>query len=133
MRETVIVLYRSVVLQEGPHEEHSPLQAELAPVAWLRPQAFGGSLPSVVEWLPVLPHDLLLVNLCSSCSVAFLKTSAWADQPLMHKSGTAAGHPSALVLLPWSQFAVQCTKRVSHVLDRVILCCPQCLNLKRSA
>ena len=56
---------RAIVLQEGPHERHSPLQVELPPVAWLQPQAFGGSLPSVVEWLPVSPHDLLLVNPCS--------------------------------------------------------------------
>lgn len=50
------------VLQEGPQVEGSPLQVELPAVAWLGPQAFGGSLPSVVEWLPVPPHDLLLVD-----------------------------------------------------------------------
>ena len=31
------------------------------PVAWLQAGAMGGSLPCVVEWLPVAPHDLLLV------------------------------------------------------------------------
>lgn len=51
-----------VVLQEGPQVEGSPLQVELPAVAWLGPQAFGGSLPSVVEWLPVCPYDLLLVS-----------------------------------------------------------------------
>ena len=61
------------LLQEGPQVEGSPLQVELPAVAWLGPQAFGGSLPSVLEWLPVPPHDLLLVSpllllfLLSSC------------------------------------------------------------------
>ena len=61
------LLYSGAVLQEKPHGEHSPLLVELPPVAWLQPQAFGNSLPSVVEWLPVPPHDLLLVNPCSCC------------------------------------------------------------------
>ena len=38
-----------------------PLLVEVPPVAWLESGAVGGSLPSVVEWLPVPPHDLLLV------------------------------------------------------------------------
>ncbi|KAL3157576.1 hypothetical protein ABBQ32_012027 [Trebouxia sp. C0010 RCD-2024] len=44
--------------QVGP----DPFLVDLPPVAWLQPQAFGNSLPSVVEWLPVPPHDLLLVG-----------------------------------------------------------------------
>ena len=39
-----------------------PLLVDLPAVAWLQPQAFGNSLPSVVEWLSVSPHDLLLVS-----------------------------------------------------------------------
>lgn len=57
----------SVLQQVGP----DPLLVDLPPVAWLQPPAFGNSLPSVVEWLPVPPHDLLLVScyspvVCSS-------------------------------------------------------------------
>ena len=37
------------------------LLVEVPPVAWLQASAMGGSLPCVVEWLPVPPHDLLLV------------------------------------------------------------------------
>ncbi len=37
------------------------LLVDLPPVAWLQASAMGGSLPCVVEWLPVPPHDLLLV------------------------------------------------------------------------
>ena len=56
---------RALVLQEGPQVDPGPLLLELPPVAWLQAQAFGNSLPSVVEWLPVPPHDLLLVIPCS--------------------------------------------------------------------
>jgi len=47
---------------------NAALLVEVPPVAWLQASAMGGSLPCVVEWLPVAPHDLLLV-LASSVSV----------------------------------------------------------------
>lgn len=57
-----------VLQQVGP----DPFLVDLPPVAWLQPQAFGNSLPSVVEWLPVPPHDLLLVSCYSPVVCASL-------------------------------------------------------------
>lgn len=43
-------------------ELEGALLVGVPPVAWLQARAMGGSLPCVVEWLPVAPHDLLLVT-----------------------------------------------------------------------
>ena len=54
----------ALAVQDGPQEDEAgkPM-VEADPVAWLQAQAWGNSLPSVLEWLPVPPHDLLLVLL----------------------------------------------------------------------
>ena len=64
--EHAIICSNTVDLQAGPQDksdsgQYEALVVELPPVAWLQSNAMGGSLPCVVEWLPVVPHDLLLV------------------------------------------------------------------------
>lgn len=63
------------MLHEGLQVEEGPLLVDLPPVAWLQPPAFGDSLPSVVEWLPVTPHDLLLVSAYSLYAARLVQTA----------------------------------------------------------
>ena len=56
-----------------------PLVLSLPPVAALASAALGGSMPSVVDWLPAAPHDLLLVG-CWDGSVAVLRMAP--EQPV---------------------------------------------------
>lgn len=48
---------------QGVGSANAPLFLDVPPVAWLGSGCLGSSLPCTVEWLPALPHDLLLVTL----------------------------------------------------------------------
>ncbi|DBB09914.1 TPA: hypothetical protein ACH3X3_001521 [Trebouxia sp. C0006] len=61
---------------------NAALLVEVPPVAWLQASAMGGSLPCVVEWLPVPPHDLLLVGFWDgSLAVVRLQPSSAPSTP----------------------------------------------------
>ena len=65
----------------------APLVVALPPVAAASSAALGGSMPSVVEWLPAAPHDLLAVG-CWDGSVALFKLSPGQPRPQAQAPGS---------------------------------------------
>lgn len=62
----------AVAAAASGQQQSEPLVLSLPPVAAASCAALGGSMASVVEWLPAAPHDLLAVG-CWDGSVAVLR------------------------------------------------------------
>lgn len=79
-----------------------PLVLSLPPVAAVNSAALGGSMPSVVDWLPAKPHDLLAVGGWDG-SVSILRLvpgqAAVADSSAEGSSGSGGGTMHGLELL----------------------------------
>jgi len=58
--------------QQQQQQAEGPLVLSVPPVAFASSAALGGSMPSVVDWLPAAPHDLLAVG-CWDGSVALFR------------------------------------------------------------
>ena len=66
------------------------LVLSMPPVATANSAALGGSMPSVVDWLPAAPHDLLAVG-CWDGSVAVFKLAPGQQQRQQQQGGGASG------------------------------------------
>ena len=63
-----------------------PVVLSIPPVATATSAALGGSMPSVVDWLPAAPHDLLAVG-CWDGSVAVFKLAPGQKQQQQQQRG----------------------------------------------